>query len=90
VQKSLSECIWDPEIVPFDFAKFDTQLPLHIGCIALSMFADEHGRQPILNSADDVRMVLAIAQRINNEHRLIKNIDETVLPLLSLELSPGG
>ena len=63
--KSLEDELKSPDILVADYVKYDSTMLNFISVISVYKFLENSNRKPVLNSADDCRQLLQIAEEFN-------------------------
>eukprot|EP01095_Lingulamoeba_sp_RSL-Kostka_P005001 TRINITY_DN1630_c0_g1_i1.p1 TRINITY_DN1630_c0_g1~~TRINITY_DN1630_c0_g1_i1.p1 ORF type:complete len:1015 (-),score=391.00 TRINITY_DN1630_c0_g1_i1:45-3089(-) len=77
--KPLSECLKEqPEVAITDFAKMLTPPQIHLCYLTLDKYVNTHQQKPNSHSEEDEKTFIQLAGTINEELKIVDNIDEKV------------
>uniref|UniRef100_A0A158R3T7 E1 ubiquitin-activating enzyme n=1 Tax=Syphacia muris TaxID=451379 RepID=A0A158R3T7_9BILA len=83
--KSLSESLTDPDLLIWDFAKFDNPQQLHLLWQALYKFEEEYGRSPAPRSDSDVELMKEVLKSLDKSGNV--SIAPTLIKQFSYQAS---
>ena len=81
--KPFEESLAKPEILTSDFIKEERKEQIHLGFLALDEFEKRFSRLPIQWSRNDGDQLVSIAQEINNNLKVVIEIDANLIHKLS-------
>lgn len=84
--KNLHTSLYKPQFNEgyFDFTKFGRDAQLHLGQLAIWQYQKQYHKLPSIHSTDDSNNVVELAKSINQQYKLVDDIDIPIIYNLSL------